>query len=499
MHAVLFRGTNMNRSRYGYRTYKYRNRWTMLEWKRRYSTRLCVISFFLFSLAKAQAAPTPVTYHSFQGDTLQLYAWEGQHVVFMTPTPNLDDQVMGEILDTVDKAYEFYTQVTGREPTKWDANSTTYQGHGTYQGKATIAAVPRTCGAGCGQIGWQGIELLQPYFDGFYTHVKDQGLYDQIVFYELGRNFFFFSGAVDAPDIGSPATTGFAIFMRFLSLEAAGVKGGPFNGKSWDYFQHSVEELVDIYKANPELNLKNTVLANKMPPNPMNLGVTDLCASFYFRLHRLFGIEFTKKFLQTLATYPKAQNTQDAIDNIILAACTASGRNLSASFIRDWRWPMSKEAQEAVAEMFNPNPENGDGLTGEYFIDKNLGQLKVTRVDPTVNFDWSQTPPYPNGSLSFYSVRWSGKVKPKHSGTYTFYTFTDDGVRLWVNGRLIIDKWQDQVAENTGTIDLVGGQSVDVKLEYYQNSGGAIVKLMWSGPLLRKQIIPQQRLFSQMK
>lgn len=43
-----------------------------------------------------------------------------------------------------------------------------------------------------------------------------------------------------------------------------------------------------------------------------------------------------------------------------------------------------------------------------------------------------------------FTMRWEGKVEPLYTQTYTFYTVTDDGVRLWVNGWLVIDKWQDR-------------------------------------------------------
>ncbi|MGO4695603.1 PA14 domain-containing protein [Paenibacillus sp. 2TAB26] len=95
-----------------------------------------------------------------------------------------------------------------------------------------------------------------------------------------------------------------------------------------------------------------------------------------------------------------------------------------------------------------------------------------------------------------FSVRWTGKVKPQYTGTYTFYTSSDDGVRLWVNNQLIINKWVDQATtEWSGTIQLTAGQKYDIKLEYYDNTEDAIAKLSWSSPLQAKQIIPQNRLY----
>src|SRR5205823_12237477 len=59
-----------------------------------------------------------------------------------------------------------------------------------------------------------------------------------------------------------------------------------------------------------------------------------------------------------------------------------------------------------------------------------------------------------------FTVRWTGQVQPQYSETYAFWTTTDDGVRLWVNNTLIIDKWLDQGATEYGaTINLTGGRS----------------------------------------
>lgn len=96
-----------------------------------------------------------------------------------------------------------------------------------------------------------------------------------------------------------------------------------------------------------------------------------------------------------------------------------------------------------------------------------------------------------------YSVVWTGQVEPKHTGDYTFYTLSNDGVRLWVNGVAIIDNWTDHSAkEDQGVIALQAGKKYDLKLEYYQGGGGATMKLYWSNASQRKEIIPQAHLYA---
>ena len=139
----------------------------------------------------------------------------------------------------------------------------------------------------------------------------------------------------------------------------------------------------------------------------------------------------------------------------------------------------------------------GDGLTAQYFNDKTLGAIALSRVDPTVNFDWQNGSPSAVVKADNFSVRWTGQIQAKYSEAYTFYTNSDDGVRLWVNGIQLINDWADHAPKvDTGTIDLVSGQKYDIKLEYYENMGGAVSKLAWSSAHQSQEIIPQSQLFS---
>ena len=124
------------------------------------------------------------------------------------------------------------------------------------------------------------------------------------------------------------------------------------------------------------------------------------------------------------------------------------------------------------------------------------GSPVLTRTDATVDFDWGGGSPDASISSDHFSARWTGQVQPQFSETYTFYTNTDDGVRLWVDGKLLIDTWQDQgPTEWSGTIDLSAGHKYDLRMEYDENGGGAVAKLLWSSASRGKQIIPQERLF----
>jgi hypothetical protein len=161
-----------------------------------------------------------------------------------------------------------------------------------------------------------------------------------------------------------------------------------------------------------------------------------------------------------------------------------------------WSSPSTPRQIIPQSQLYPAAPSGGTGLTGQYFDNLDFTGLKVTRTDATVNFDWGQGSPDPSIAADTFSVRWTGSVQAQFTETYTFTTSTDDGVRLWVNGQLIIDRWILQAAtEWSGSIALVAGQSYSIKMEFYENGGLASAKLFWSSPSTPKQVVPQSRLF----
>ena len=137
------------------------------------------------------------------------------------------------------------------------------------------------------------------------------------------------------------------------------------------------------------------------------------------------------------------------------------------------------------------------GLRGEYYDNSDFTSLALLRTDPTIDFEWAANSPDPALGADTFSVRWSGQVRPLYSETYTFYTVSDDGVRLRVNGQLIIDNWTLHGAtEDSGAISLVAGQLVDIEMELYENAGYAVGRLLWSSPTQAKEIVPESQLVS---
>jgi hypothetical protein len=133
----------------------------------------------------------------------------------------------------------------------------------------------------------------------------------------------------------------------------------------------------------------------------------------------------------------------------------------------------------AVARVsWKPVPTPSQGWRGEYFANRWLNDPPVlVRDDPNLGFNWSYGSPAKGIPGDNFSVRWT-RTFHFEPGSYRFTTTTDDGVRLWVNGHLLIDQWRDQpLRPHNGTIYLSG--DAPIKMEYYEHGGLAAAWLTW--------------------
>jgi subtilisin family serine protease len=199
-------------------------------------------------------------------------------------------------------------------------------------------------------------------------------------------------------------------------------------------------------------------------------------------------------------------------------------------------------------------PPTGTGLNVTWFDNKDLTGASVIGPSGNINYNWGGNAPDPSIGSTKWSARWTGEVQPQFSETYTFDTVADDGVRVWVNGQEIINRWSNHPAigdfngdgivnaldfgklstlyadggagvapydlngdgminsadftilashfgqtvtpiEDTGSIALTAGQKYAITVEYYQNYSVASLKLSWSSPSTPFQIVPTLRLY----
>jgi len=127
--------------------------------------------------------------------------------------------------------------------------------------------------------------------------------------------------------------------------------------------------------------------------------------------------------------------------------------------------------------------EGKPGLRAEYFANRNLeGTPALVRVDPQIQFDWSSTPPVAALFRSDYSVRWTGTLTAPVSGKYKLILTADDGCRLYLDDKLLIDHWVDSAATpNIAEVSLEAGKARKLRVEYFQHGGQAVARLDWAG------------------
>ncbi|MBS1144041.1 MAG: putative baseplate assembly protein [Proteobacteria bacterium] len=139
---------------------------------------------------------------------------------------------------------------------------------------------------------------------------------------------------------------------------------------------------------------------------------------------------------------------------------------------------------------------SGTGLLGQYYRGKSFRDPILTRIDATVDSStWVGGSPDPSVPADNFCARWSGWLEAPSTGTYTFYLTIDDGVRLWIDGNPLIEDWTDTPGVHIGTASLVANQKHEIRLEFYENRGGATCQLAWSGPGFNRSVIPSSRLY----
>jgi hypothetical protein len=237
-----------------------------------------------------------------------------------------------------------------------------------------------------------------------------------------------------------------------------------------------------------------------LPPNaPTNLSATPASWSSIqlawtdqsdnetaFVLERATNPTFTAGFQSSTL----AANTTSHTDTGLLASTTYYYRVRATN-------AAGSSAYSNVASATTPAAPGSNGLAAIYFDNKDFTGPYITRTDPMLDFYWTGSPATGIGGDTF-SVRWMGRVQAIESGTHQFRTFSDDGVRLWVNGRLIVNNWTDHAStyNMSSLVTLTAGQRYDIRMDFYENTGGALARLEWKRPGQNTfQFVPQSQLY----
>src|SRR5437899_6696845 len=141
--------------------------------------------------------------------------------------------------------------------------------------------------------------------------------------------------------------------------------------------------------------------------------------------------------------------------------------------------PTGKAAVELKEKPAEPlKPKKVEGLRAEYFADHKMSELKLVRVDRELNLWWGSAPDpaVPKG----FAVRWTGVIEPKFSEKYTFEADLIGGMRMWVDGKLVVDQWDARPGNGSGVADLKAGTAHGLRLDFHDAQWGGEVRLFGS-------------------
>ena len=122
------------------------------------------------------------------------------------------------------------------------------------------------------------------------------------------------------------------------------------------------------------------------------------------------------------------------------------------------------------------------GFKGEYFNNTNLtGTPAATKTDANINFNFQNGAGVGGIGTSNYSIRWTAELRPTEDGNYIFHLGGDDGFRLYIDNKKVIDDWNPgQERYSTYQMKLSAGKTYNVKVEYYQGTGAAAIDFYWT-------------------
>lgn len=163
-----------------------------------------------------------------------------------------------------------------------------------------------------------------------------------------------------------------------------------------------------------------------------------------------------------------------------------------------------KYALLALLPFLQEKPDLRPGLIAEYFDVgeelndfPNLKDLKpaLRRVEKDVNVAQTNGPFNGSGLVDHFSVRWTGAIAIPKAGRWRFLTESDDGSRVFIDGKLVVDNGGAHIPEEKdGAADLSAGNH-EIRIDYFENNGGASCILKWASDDLKAEVVPARALF----
>lgn len=143
-----------------------------------------------------------------------------------------------------------------------------------------------------------------------------------------------------------------------------------------------------------------------------------------------------------------------------------------------------------------PSGNYTNGILGEYFDsanNDNESYMRMIRIDSSPDYNWEYNSPDTSIEKNTFSVRWTGFIEVPRSDNYTFYTYSDDGVKMTFNGQEIINRWGLLNLEfsNSSSIRLEAGIKYPIKIDYQQIPLNSTFFLFWKPEHGGMEIVPE--------
>jgi len=167
--------------------------------------------------------------------------------------------------------------------------------------------------------------------------------------------------------------------------------------------------------------------------------------------------------------------------------------------------------QERLLQLGSWLKVNGEAIYGSkaYSHTTEEKDVELNRVDPSIDFDWVRNSPGKPIIEDNFTASWNGYFQPRYSEEYLFEAQADDGIRVWIDGQLVVDKWTADAGETqsnvmeaakgasqSGRIKLLANKRYEVKAEYFETTQNAHATLWWSSKNQVREIIPSSCLFT---
>ena len=182
---------------------------------------------------------------------------------------------------------------------------------------------------------------------------------------------------------------------------------------------------------------------------------------------------------------------------VILHKDAAAGETIRIQPVSGQSYQVTKNGTSNIEPFAATIWGTGRGLKGEYFNSTNFTNPATTRIDSNVSFSEWSTGVHHTITGNTYSVRWTGLLEAQFSAAYTFYLGSGGGHRLWIGNKLILDSWEEHYPDlfRSVPVTLVAGERYEIRLEYFNTTGGTGIGLLWSCPSLPLEYVPQSQLY----